>query len=121
MESVEKIFMTVYTTFLVVVSVYGLHRYALVYLYWRHRHKAPKPAGHFDELPLVTIQLPMFNERFVAKRIIERTCEIDYPRDKLQIQVLDDSTDDTVEIARKSVEEMRARGLNVEFINLKLL
>ncbi len=117
MELAEKIFMTVYTIFLVVVSVYGLHRYTLVYLYWRHRHKAHKPLGHFDDLPLVTIQLPMFNERFVAKRIIERTCEIDYPRDKLQIQVLDDSTDDTVEIAMQCVEQMRERGINIEFVH----
>jgi len=116
-ESVEKIFMTVYTVLLIVVSVYGFHRYALVYLYWRHRHKNPKPAGHFDELPTVTIQLPMFNERFVARRITERTCEIDYPHDKLQIQVLDDSTDDTVEIALECVEQMRLRGLNAEFIH----
>ena len=109
--------MTVYTVLLGVVSLYGLHRYALVYLYWRHRHKVPVPAGHFDELPVVTIQLPMFNERFVARRIIEKICQIDYPRDKLHIQVLDDSTDDTVEIARLTSEEMRRCGFDVEFIH----
>ena len=113
----QSVFITVYTVLLAVVSIYGLHRYALVFLYWRHRHKVPIPAGHFDELPIVTIQLPMFNERFVAKRIIEKTCQIDYPREKLQIQVLDDSTDDTCEIARRTAEEMRSSGFDVEFIH----
>jgi cellulose synthase/poly-beta-1,6-N-acetylglucosamine synthase-like glycosyltransferase len=116
-ELAKTVFMTIYTIMLVVVSIYGLHRYALVYLYWRHRKKAPALAGHFDELPRVTIQLPMFNERFVACRIIEKTCQIDYPRDLLQIQVLDDSTDDTVGIARRTCEEMCARGYDVEYIH----
>ncbi len=116
-EILLNVFMTIYTIMLVVVSTYGLHRYALVFLYWRHRHNVPKPAGHFDDLPNVTIQLPMFNERFVAKRIIEKTCEIDYPRDKVQIQVLDDSTDDTAQIALECIEKMRALGHNIEFIH----
>jgi cellulose synthase/poly-beta-1,6-N-acetylglucosamine synthase-like glycosyltransferase len=110
-------FMTIYTVLLVVVCVYGLHRYALVLLYWRHRKNEPRPAGHFDELPRVTIQLPMFNERYVARRIIEKTCEIRYPREKLQIQVLDDSTDETTAIARRTCEEFRVRGFDVEFIH----
>ncbi len=113
----QNVFMTVYTIMLVVVSLYGLHRYALVFLYWRHRKNAPQQAGQFEDLPHVTIQLPMFNERFVARRIIEQTCKIEYPRDKLQIQVLDDSTDDTVQIALDTVEEMRAKGHDVEFIH----
>jgi len=110
-------FMTVYTVMLAVVCMYGLHRYALVYLFWRHRKKVPVPAGQFDELPNVTIQLPMFNERFVARRIIEQTCQIDYPREKLQIQVLDDSTDETCELARQAVEDMCSQGFDVEFIH----
>jgi len=113
----QAVLMTLYTFALVMVSLYGLHRYVIVFLYYRHRKKVPKPAGHFDELPLVTIQLPMFNERLVARRIIERTCEVDYPRDRLQIQVLDDSTDDTVDIARQAVAEARAKGFNIEYIH----
>jgi cellulose synthase/poly-beta-1,6-N-acetylglucosamine synthase-like glycosyltransferase len=99
------------------VSLYGLHRYGLVWLYYRHRRKAPEPAGRFEELPRVTIQLPMYNERLVARRIIETTCAIDYPREKLQIQVLDDSTDDTVVTARAACEEARARGFDIEYIH----
>ncbi|MBS3822216.1 MAG: glycosyl transferase family 2, partial [Phycisphaerae bacterium] len=90
-ELAQMAFMLLYTVLLIIVSIFGVHRYVLVYLYWRNREKSPKPAGRFDELPHVTIQLPMFNERYVARRIIETTCEIDYPREKLQIQVLDDS------------------------------
>jgi len=113
----QAVLMTVYTFALVMVSLYGLHRYVIVYLYYRHRKKVPKPVGQFDELPLVTIQLPMFNERLVARRIIEETCKVEYPLDKLQIQVLDDSTDDTVDIARQAVEDACAKGFNVEFIH----
>ena len=116
-ELAHDILMTVYTFALVMVSVYGLHRYAIVFLYYRHRRKAPTPAGRFDDLPSVTVQLPMYNERLVARRIIEKTCEIDYPRDRLQIQVLDDSTDDTVEISRRAVEEARAKGFDIEHIH----
>jgi len=117
LELARAVFMTVYTAVLVLVCVYGFHRYLLVFLYYRHRHKVPQPPGRFQVLPVVTVQLPMFNESCVARRIIERTCQIDYPRDRLQIQVLDDSTDETCRIAREVVEEARARGYDVEYIH----
>ena len=113
----ETVFMTIYTIVLLVVVLYGLHRYGLVYLYYRHRHKAPMPMGQFEQLPMVTVQLPMYNEQFVAKRIIERTCEIDYPRDKFQIQVLDDSTDETVDIALAAVAAAKAQGFDIEYVH----
>ena len=116
-ELLRMILMTAYTAALVLVSLYGLHRYVIVFLYYRHRRKAPKLAGRFDEFPPVTVQLPMYNERLVARRIIEQTCRIDYPRQKLQIQVLDDSTDDTGRIAREVVENARRRGFNIEYIH----
>ncbi len=65
----------------------------------------------------MTIQLPMYNEQFVARRIIENTCRIDYPKDRLQIQVLDDSTDHTVQIARAAVAEMKACGFDIEYVH----
>ena len=113
----HNVFMTVYTFMLVMVSLYGFHRYALVWLYYRHRKNAPQAADRFSELPRVTVQLPMYNERFVAQRIIEKTCELDYPRDRMQIQVLDDSSDETCEIARAAVEEARGRGFDIEYIH----
>ena len=113
----EKIFMTVYTFALVMVAIYGFHRWVIVYLFYRHRKRPHKPAGHFDELPRVTVQLPMYNEEAVARRIIEETCKIDYPRDKLQIQVVDDSTDRTSGIARAAVDDARAKGFDIEYIH----
>ena len=113
----EQFLIVVYTFALVMVSIYGLHRYILMYLYYRHRHKKPNKAGRFEQLPTVTIQLPMYNEQFVARRIIEQACKIDYPRDKLQIQVLDDSTDGTTEIAADAVERARQQGFDIELIH----
>jgi cellulose synthase/poly-beta-1,6-N-acetylglucosamine synthase-like glycosyltransferase len=113
----QTLFTTIYTLTLVVVSIYGLHRYVLVFLYYRYRNNHPKAAEKFDELPAVTIQLPMYNERNVARRIIEKTCRIDYPREKLQIQVLDDSTDDTGEIASQVVQQYRREGFDIEYIH----
>ena len=116
-ELLRRILLTVYTFSLVVVCVYGFHRYALVFLYYRHRRKKPSLAGKFSELPNVTVQLPMYNEKFVAQRVIEYTCRIDWPRDKLQIQVLDDSVDETVEVALAAVEEARRQGVDIEYIH----
>jgi cellulose synthase/poly-beta-1,6-N-acetylglucosamine synthase-like glycosyltransferase len=104
-----------YLTVLTLICIYGAHRYFLVLLYYGVRHKAPQPLKHFEELPRVTVQLPMFNEQYVAQRIIERACEIDYPGDRLQIQVLDDSIDETQEIARQTVERLRAAGHDIEY------
>lgn len=107
----------VYLVVLALLCAYGLHRYALVFIYYRCRNRRPLPRSRFDELPRVTVQLPMFNEKYVAQRIIEQACRIDYPRDRLQIQVLDDSTDETRAIARDTVERMAALGHNVVYLH----
>jgi cellulose synthase/poly-beta-1,6-N-acetylglucosamine synthase-like glycosyltransferase len=96
---------------LILLASYGLHRYILVYLYYKNRKKrTTEPAGCFQELPRVTVQLPMFNERYVAERLIDCICKLNYPREKLDIQVLDDSTDETVEVVRNLVERYAAIG-----------
>src|SRR5262249_54776584 len=74
-----------------------------------------EPSGKFAQLPRVTIQLPLFNERFVVDRLLEEICKIDYPRELLQIQVLDDSTDDTHEYASWLVDEYRSAGYPIEY------
>lgn len=102
---------------MLVVCLYGVHRWQLVYLYYKHSKNQPRPKARFEDLPVVTIQLPMYNEQFVARRIIEQTCNIDYPKEKLQIQVLDDSTDDTVQIASAAVAEMKAQGFDIDYIH----
>ncbi len=107
----------IYLLTLSILAVYGFHRGQLVFLYWKHRKRAPKPKAHFDELPVVTIQLPMFNELYVAERLIESVAALDYPKEKLEIQVLDDSTDETTEIAKAKVEELVERGYDAVYVH----
>src|SRR5664280_2509921 len=84
-----------YFTILVILSVYGIHRYEIIRTYFKHRKKAVTgPLSRYQQLPPVTIQLPLYNERYVVERLIEEVVKIEYPKDLLQIQVLDDATDD---------------------------
>jgi len=106
---------TVYLLVLALIGAYGLHRYWLVYLFARHRRRHPRPKQRFDPLPPVTVQLPMYNEGQVAARIIDAACAIDYPRDRFQVQVVDDSTDESARIARQRVEHWRARGIDIQY------
>jgi len=89
----------------------------MVYYYLKYRHQRDDLTGELTEFPHVTIQLPVFNEMYVVERIIKSTCEIDYPLDKLEIQLLDDSTDETVEIVDKIVKEYRLRGFDINHIH----
>src|SRR5664280_1153325 len=105
-----------YFTVLIIISVYGLHRYDIIRTYFKHKKKKTiAPAKHFDQLPRVTIQLPLYNERYVVERLIEETIKMDYPRELLQIQVLDDSTDDTAPFAGALVERYRTLGYPIEY------
>src|SRR6202050_3544198 len=100
-----------YFMVLILLSAYGEHRYILVYLYYNHRKsRTTEPAAHFEELPRVTVQLPIFNEQYVVERLLESICKLEYPREKLDIRLLDDSTDETVEVARGLVERYAALG-----------
>src|ERR1044072_7274130 len=101
---------------LIGLSAYGIHRYVIIYLFLKNRKRAAVPAGHFDQLPKVTVQLPIFNEIYVVERLLKSVSELDYPRELLQIQVLDDSTDNTREVTASCVEELRGRGFDVELI-----
>jgi len=111
----EVIVISLYLVVLGILGIYGFHRGMLLWLYWRHRQKQPKPLRQFDEMPMVTIQLPMFNEMYVAERLLESVAKIEYPIDRMEIQVLDDSTDETQEIARAKVDELCARGFNAVY------
>jgi cellulose synthase/poly-beta-1,6-N-acetylglucosamine synthase-like glycosyltransferase len=95
------------------MCVYGAHRYGLVWLYLKHRDGGEQQPKAWGELPRVTVQLPMFNEGVVAERIIDAAVAIEYPKDRLQIQVLDDSTDESVDISRRAVERYRAEGYDI--------
>jgi len=93
MTPAETLTLAVYFFVLIVLAVYGWHRYYLVYLYMRHRDRDASPGPLCDPLPVVTVQLPLYNEMYVADRLIDAVCRLDYPRDRLEIQVLDDSSD----------------------------
>jgi len=103
-----------YFIVMVILAFYGIHRYQLVWLYFKNKKNAAKwnePPMRFAEgqLPFVTIQLPIFNEQFVIDRLIDAVCRLEYPRDRFEIQLLDDSTDETTGVAREIVERY-ARG-----------
>jgi cellulose synthase/poly-beta-1,6-N-acetylglucosamine synthase-like glycosyltransferase len=105
-----------YFTVLGILSIYGLHRYDIIRTYFKHRKSATTgPPGRFERLPPVTIQLPLYNERYVVERLIEEAVKIEYPKELLQIQVLDDSTDDTGPFAEALVERYRALGCPIEY------
>ena len=107
-----------YFVVMIILAGYGMHRYALVYTYYRHRkNRTTEPPGKFAELPRVTIQLPIYNEQYVIDRLVEAICKMDYPKDKLDIQVLDDSTDETVAVARGVVERYAALGHPITYIH----
>ncbi len=102
-----------YFLVLVGMSGYGFHRLMMVVLYLVHRKDAPQPKAQWDEWPLVTIQLPMFNEKYVVEGLLKKVTAIDYPKDKLEIQILDDSTDDTYELCLQQVEHYRRLGFDI--------
>src|SRR5947209_9232812 len=98
------------------LSAYGLHRYFIIYLFLKNRKREAVPAARFEQLPRVTVQLPIFNEIYVVERLLRSVSELDYPKDLLQIQVLDDSTDDTRDVTASCADELRRRGYDVDLI-----
>ncbi len=110
-DAFDRALLIPYFIVLVLLAGYGIHRYILVYLYYKHKDKrTTAPSAIFAELPRITVQLPIFNEQFVVERLLDAVCKLKYPREKLDIQVLDDSTDETVEVARNLVERYAALG-----------
>ena len=115
-----KIVLGIYTACLILIFYYSCIQMTLAIAYVRNRKKRKlEEIPQFDSknAPKVTIQLPMYNEMYVAERIIETAAAFDYPRDKFQIQVLDDSTDETKDIIAAKVAELAATGLNIQHIH----
>src|SRR5215217_972752 len=119
MTPTETLILVLYFFVLSILAIYGWHRYYLVYLYMKNRGRTPEPlvATDLANLPSVTIQLPIFNEMYVADRLIDAVCEMDYPGHLLEIQVLDDSTDETTEIAAMAVRRHKSRGCNIQYLH----
>ncbi|MCA1663966.1 MAG: glycosyltransferase, partial [Myxococcales bacterium] len=117
--TLDHVLITTYLVVLLTLAMYGFHRSMLMYLYYRSRGADPTPLGRFDptKLPIVTVQLPLFNEMYVAARLLDAIALLDYPHDKLEIQVLDDSTDETQAICRAKVDELAAGGLDIHYIH----
>jgi cellulose synthase/poly-beta-1,6-N-acetylglucosamine synthase-like glycosyltransferase len=117
MDWTSPIWYASYILVLIGLAGYGSHRLTIVFLYLKHARNQPKPKEHFHDLPLVTVQLPVFNEMHVVDRLLDSVAAMDYPQDKLQIQLLDDSTDETVDICRAGIERLKARGFDAEHIH----
>jgi cellulose synthase/poly-beta-1,6-N-acetylglucosamine synthase-like glycosyltransferase len=123
METLQHLVFTAYLMALAILFVYGANSYVIILARRRHRAPALKRRRELQRLfrrhlrergwPQVTVQLPVYNERYVVERLIDAVCGLDYPSDRLEIQVLDDSTDDTAALLREKVRRMRSRGVNI--------
>jgi len=117
MSPLETSVLVAYFFVLSILGIYGWHRYYLVYEYMKNKDKVPGPPPPMAELPVVTIQLPIFNEMYVVDRLIDAVVEIEYPKDKLEIQVLDDSTDETRAIADMAVQRFATLGFDIKYLH----
>jgi cellulose synthase/poly-beta-1,6-N-acetylglucosamine synthase-like glycosyltransferase len=110
-------FMIPYFMVLFVLALYGLHRYWLVYDYFVYAKNVPPVPPEVMQWPRVTVQLPIFNERYVIERLVEAVSKFEYPSELLDVQVLDDSTDETRDVARDCVERFAANGMPIVYIH----
>jgi cellulose synthase/poly-beta-1,6-N-acetylglucosamine synthase-like glycosyltransferase len=119
LDTFDWVVLILYFTILTILAIYGAYRVKQVIDFWRYRKFVPKPLGKFSEadLPHITVQLPLFNEMYVTQRLVKSITEIDYPREKLQIQVLDDSTDETTKIARETVDIYLSQGFDIQYVH----
>lgn len=120
METLGTLVLAVYFTILVCLGIFGFHRYYLTYLFYRHKDRRPrglKPFAELGRVPDVTVQLPIFNEKYVVERLIKKIARLDYPREHLEIQVLDDSTDETRQIAAAAVRRYQKKGFNIVYLH----
>ena len=117
MTVLEASILGLYFITLVILSVFGMHRYIMIWLYYKHRDRRARTLPLPERLPRVTVQLPIFNEMYVVDRLLESVTAIRYPRELLEIQVLDDSTDETTRIAREAVERYAAQGFDIHYLH----
>lgn len=124
MEIILWVIIVIYAIDIVLLFYYGLHCYAMIYLFKKNPEICTTDGLDYDELkkkirvwPKVTVQLPMYNEYYVTERIIEATAQLDYPKKKLEIQVVDDSTDESRYIAEQKVKELKTRGFDIKYIH----
>ncbi|HZU54220.1 MAG TPA: cellulose synthase family protein [Holophagaceae bacterium] len=117
MDILKLVVLSAYFTILTVLSVYGAHRLWMLWLYYKHKQDEPKPMGGPDYEPMVTVQLAIFNEMNVVERLVDSVVRMDWPKDRLEIQVLDDSTDETMKVARAVCEKYAALGFDIAHLH----
>ncbi len=115
--TLEYLVIAAYMGGILLLSLFGFHRYIMVFLYQRYVREDPPPPPPPREWPRVTIQLPIYNEHHVVGRLLKAICRLDYPRDRMEIQVLDDSTDETTQTVARLVEFYRRQGVPIVHIH----
>ncbi|CAN5640295.1 glycosyltransferase family 2 protein [soil metagenome] len=119
LDAFDWTILILYFAILTVLAIYGGYRVKQVIDFWRYRKFTPVPKGKFaeEDLPVITVQLPLFNEMYVVERLVNAVTEIDYPRNKFEIQVLDDSTDETVKLAEATVARYAQQGFDISYLH----
>lgn len=116
-ETFQWYWATIYASVIAGLCVFGMHRMWMICAWYYYGRKKPEIQGEFKETPVVTVQLPVFNELYVAERLVRAVAEFEWPKDKLEIQVLDDSTDETTQILEACVEALKKDGLDIKLIH----
>ncbi len=116
-SAITFLILALYALLLLILTIYAFHAYLMLFLYKKHTVEHPVPPFPPAEWPRVTVQLPIYNEQYVVERLIHSICKLDYPREKLEIQVLDDSTDETRKKAGECVAHYRAQGIDIHHIH----
>src|SRR5688500_20111660 len=119
LDTFDYVILIGYFTILGILAVYGSYRIKQVIDFWRYRKFVPRPSRRYSEaeLPRITVQLPLFNELYVVDRLLKAVTGIDYPRDRFEIQVLDDSTDETTRVAEAVVKKYQEQGFDIHYIH----
>ncbi|MBT9310579.1 glycosyltransferase [Leptothoe kymatousa] len=108
-----------YDLLLCIIGLYSCHRLLIIWRFYHHRHRTPQPQRYFSDvdLPTITVQLPIFNEINVVKRLLTAVAQLNYPQDKLEVQVLDDSTDETRLVCQQMVAQLQTQNPNIHHIH----
>ena len=118
-DSFDLSVIIIYFFILTLLAITGIYRIRMIFQFWRYLGIKPEPLCRYAEnrLPTITIQLPLYNELYVVERLLEHVVQIDYPRHLLDIQVLDDSTDNTSAVAKAAVERYSSQGVDIAYIH----
>lgn len=109
----EDFILGAYVFSLSILFLFGSHGFVMIYYYFKNKDKKPVGKTLLDDKPMVTVQLPVYNELYVVERLIDAVCALDYPKDRLEIQVLDDSNDETVDIVAAIAAAKREEGFDI--------